>query len=81
MRLTTAPGVRPVTASVFVATIDDITRFRTSHALEAYLGVIPKERSSGENRQLGHVTTSGDGRMRWLLVDAARRSASRTAFR
>ncbi len=35
-RLTTAPGVGPVTASAFVATIDDITRFRTAHELEAY---------------------------------------------
>ena len=52
-RLTTAPGVGPVTASAFVATIDDISRFRTAHELEAYLGVIPSERSSGEKRQLG----------------------------
>ena len=70
-RLTTAPGVGPVTASAFVATIDDITRFRTAHELEAYLGVIPSERSSGEKRQLGHITKAGNGRMRWLLVEAA----------
>lgn len=70
-RLTTAPGVGPVTASAFVATIDDISRCRTAHELEAYLGVIPRERSSGEKRQLGHSTKSGNGRMRWLLVEAA----------
>ena len=70
-RLTTAPGVGPVTASAFVATIDDITRFRTAHELEAYLGVTPSERSSGEKRQLGHITKAGNGRMRWLLVEAA----------
>ncbi len=70
-RLTAAPGVGPVTASAFVTTIDDITRFRTAHELEAYLGVIPSERTSGVQRQLGHITTSGSGRMRWLLVDAA----------
>ena len=34
-RLTTAPGVGPVTASAFVATIDDITRFHSAHELEA----------------------------------------------
>jgi transposase len=71
LRLTTAPGVGPVTASAFVATIDDISRFRTAHELEAYLGVIPSERSSGEKRQFGHVTKAGNGRMRWLLVEAA----------
>ncbi len=70
-RLTTAPGVGPVTACAFVATIDDITRFRTAHELEAYLGVIPSERSSGEKRHLGHITKAGNGRMRWLLVEAA----------
>ncbi|HEY5440018.1 MAG TPA: IS110 family transposase [Gemmatimonadaceae bacterium] len=70
-RLTTTPGVGPVTASAFVATIDDITRFRTAHEIEAYLGLVPSERSSGEKRQLGHITKAGNGRMRWLLVEAA----------
>ena len=69
--LTTAPGVGPVTASAFVATMDDLTRFRTAHELEAYLGVIPSERSSGEKRQFGHITKAGNGRRRWLLVEAA----------
>ena len=54
-----------------MATIDDITRFRTAHELESDLGVIPSERSSGEQRQLGHITKAGNGRMRWLLVEAA----------
>ena len=68
-RLTMAPGVGPVTASAFVATIDDITRFRTAHELEAFLGVVPSERSSGAKRQLGPITNAGNGRMRWLLVE------------
>ena len=70
-RLTTAPGVGPVTASAFVATIDDITRFHSAHELAAYLGVVPSERSSGEQRQLERITKAGSGRMRWLLVEAA----------
>jgi len=70
-RLTTAPGGGPVTASAFVATIDDITRFRSAHELDAYLGVVPSERSSGEKRQLGRITKAGNGRLRWLLVEAA----------
>jgi hypothetical protein len=70
-RLTTVPGVGPVTASALVATVDDIARFRTAHELAAYLGVIPSERSSGEKRQLGHITKAGNGRLRWLLVEAA----------
>ena len=69
--LTTALSVGPVTASAFVATIDDITRFRTAHELEAFLGVVPSERSSGEKRQLGPITNAGNGRLRWLLVEVA----------
>jgi len=70
-RLATAPEIGPVRASAFVATIDDITRFGSAHQLEAYLGVVPSERSSGEKRQLGRITKAGNGRMRWLLVEAA----------
>lgn len=39
--LMTAPGIGPVTASAVVATLDDITRFRSAHACEAYLGLVP----------------------------------------
>lgn len=69
--LRTAPGIGPVTASAFVATVDDITRFHSAHQLEAYLGLVPSERSSGEKRQLGRITKAGNGRVRWLLVEAA----------
>lgn len=70
-RLMTAPAIGPVTASAFVATIDDVTRFPSAHQLEAYLGLVPDERSSGDKRQLGHITKAGNGRVRWLLVEAA----------
>jgi len=83
--LTTAPGVGPVTAGAFVATIDDITRCRTAHALEASLGVVPSERSAGEKRQLGHITKAGNGRLRCPLVEAAwtilRATSAETAAR
>ncbi len=69
--LLTVPGVGPVTAAAFVATVDDIRRFPSAHSLEAYLGLVPSERSSGERRQLGHITKTGNSRMRWLLVEAA----------
>lgn len=69
--LMTAPGVGPVTATALVATIDDITRFATAHQLEAYLGLVPRELSSGEQRRLGPITKAGNRRMRWLLVEAA----------
>ena len=69
--LATAPAIGPLTASALVATIDDITRFASAHQLEADLGVVPGERSSGEQRRIGHITKAGNSRARWLLVEAA----------
>jgi transposase len=70
-RLTTVPGVGPVTATAFVATVDDVTRFRGAHQVEAYVGLVPSEWSSSEVQRRGHITKAGNGRMRWLLVQAA----------
>src|SRR3989441_3477099 len=70
-RLATAPAIGPVTASAVVATVDDITRFRSAHQFEAYLGLVPGERSSGEKRHVGPITKAGNSRVRWLLVEAA----------
>lgn len=77
--LATAPSIGPLTASAFVATIDDIGRFRTAHELEAFLGLVPAERSSGEKRRLGHITKAGNRRMRCLLVEAGWRILRSTA--
>jgi transposase len=70
-RLCTAPSVGPVTAAAFAATVDDPQRFRSAHQLEAYLGITPSERSSGEIVRKGHITKAGNTRIRSLLVQAA----------
>ena len=70
-RLCTAPGVGPVTAASFVATIDPAERFRGAHQVEAYLGLVPRELSSGEKQRKGRITKTGDRRTRCLLVEAA----------
>lgn len=70
-RLTTAPGVGPVTAVSFVATLDDVRRFRGAHQVQSYLGLVPREWSSSEIQRRGHITKTGNSRMRWLLVEAA----------
>ncbi|HEX7980035.1 MAG TPA: IS110 family transposase [Gemmatimonadaceae bacterium] len=69
-RLATAPSIGPVTASAIVATVDDITRFRTAHQFEAFLGLVPSERSSGEKCHRGRITKAGNPRVRSLLVEA-----------
>jgi transposase len=65
------PMIGPVTALGFVAPLDDCTRFATAHEVEAYLGLVPSEHSSGEQQHGGRITKRGDSRTRWLLVEAA----------
>lgn len=69
--LITAPSIGPVTASAVVATVDDISRFQSAHQFEAFLGLVPGERSSGEKRRIGKITKAGNSRVRYLLVEAA----------
>ena len=68
--LATAPSVGALTASADVATIDDVTRFHSAHQFEAFLGLVPGERSSGEKRRVGRITKAGNSRARYLLVEA-----------
>ncbi|MFQ5896603.1 MAG: IS110 family transposase [Nitrospinota bacterium] len=70
-RLTTVPGVGPVTAVSFVATVDDVRRFRRAHQVQSYLGLVPREWSSSETQRRGRITKVGNSRTRWLLVEAA----------
>ena len=70
-RLRSMPGIGPVTAIAFVASLDDVTRFHSAHQVQAYLGLVPSEYSSGDHRLHGRITKRGDARMRWLLVETA----------
>ena len=70
-RLRTVPGVGPITATAFVATLDTWERFSGPHQVEAYLGLVPSEHSSGERQHKGRITKAGNSRARWLLVEAA----------
>ncbi|HEY3118008.1 MAG TPA: IS110 family transposase [Chloroflexota bacterium] len=64
-------SVGPVTAAAFVATLDDAQRFHRAHEVEAYLGLVPRELSSGETQRRGRITKAGSSRVRWLLIQAA----------
>jgi transposase len=70
-RLMTAPGVGPVTALHFRATLDDVGRFPSAGAATAYLGLVPREASSGERQRKGGITKAGPSRPRAVLVQAA----------
>lgn len=69
-RLATVPTIGPVTALAFVAALDEVTRFQSAHQVQAYLGLVPSEYSSGDRRLRGRITKRGDVRTRWLLVEA-----------
>jgi transposase len=70
-RLMTVPGVGPLTALAFVAVIDDVSRFRSSHELEAYLGLTPGETSSSNRVQRTSITKAGSSLVRRCLVQGA----------
>jgi transposase len=69
--LLTQPGVGPITALAFVLTIGDVARFPRGKQVASYLGLIPRERSSGGRQRLGAISKQGNGFMRMLLVEAA----------
>jgi transposase len=69
--LMTQPGVGPNTALAFVLTIGDVSRFQRGKQVASYLGLIPREESSGGRQKLGAITKQGNRMLRSLLVEAA----------
>jgi transposase len=69
--LMTQPGVGPNTALAFVLTLGDVSRFQRGKQVASYLGLIPREESSGGRQKLGAITKQGNRLVRSLLVEAA----------
>ena len=74
-RLQTHPGVGPLTALAFVLIIGKADRFQCGKQIASYLGLVPLEKSSGNQRRLGHITKQGNALLRFLLVEAAQVTA------
>ena len=70
-RLMSAPGVGPITALAFRATIDQPERFRKSRDVGAHLGLTPRRYQSGETDIQGRVSRCGDELARTALYEAA----------
>jgi transposase len=70
-RLTTVPGIGPITASAYVAALDDVSRFSGAAQVTSYLGLVPREHSSGEQQRRGRVVRSAHPHVQSLLVQAA----------
>jgi len=70
--LLTLCGVGPVTASAAVATAGNVSVFKNGREFAAWLGLVPKQNSSGGKSKLGAITKRGDRYLRTLLVQGAR---------
>ena len=75
VRLMTHPGVGPVTSLAFVLTIGPVGRFERSKQVVSYLGLNPREHSSGGRQRLGAISKQGNPMMRSLLVEAGHTAA------
>ncbi len=69
--LITVPGVGPITALAYVATLDDPRRFARSRTVGAYVGLTPRRHQSGEVDYTGRISKHGDSLLRSLLYEAA----------
>lgn len=71
-RLRTVPGVGLLTATALVAFVGDVHRFPSGRHFASYLGLTPREASSGLRRRLGAISKRGDPYLRMLLIHGAR---------
>lgn len=70
-RLSTIPGIGPITASAIAAAVPDASLFRSGRQFAAWLGLTPRPHSSGGKERLGGISKQGDGYLRKLLVVGA----------
>jgi transposase len=71
-RLRSVPGIGLLTATALVAAVGDVQRFPSGRHFASYLGLTPRERSTGQCRRLGAISKRGDAYLRMLLIHGAR---------
>jgi transposase len=77
IRLMSAPGVGPIIALTFKASVEDPGRFARSCDVGAYAGLVPRRNQSGERDFKGHISKAGDPMLRHALYEAANSILSR----
>jgi transposase len=70
-RLETIPGIGPIIASALAASITDPEVFKNGRELAAWIGLVPRQNSTGGKQRLGKISKQGDQYLRWLLVAGA----------
>lgn len=78
-RFMTVPGIGPITALCYLATIDDPTRFKKSRSVGAYAGLTARRYASGEIDWTGRISKCGDKMLRGYLYEAANVLLTRVA--
>jgi error-prone DNA polymerase len=78
-RLATIPGVGPITASLIAATVADIGAFKSARHFAAWLGLVPRQHSTGGKTRLGRITKTGNREIRRSLVLGATSMVYRAA--
>jgi transposase len=63
-------GFQLTAATILVAELGDIRRFRHPRHVMAFLGLVPRQHTSGQTRRLGAITKSGNAHARWILIEA-----------
>jgi transposase len=70
-RLEEIPGIGPIVATALVAEVGDWQQFRSGRNLAAWIGLVPKQHTTGGKDKLGSITKQGNRYLRWLLVAGA----------
>ena len=70
-RLLTIPGIGPITATAILAGAPDASAFRSGRDFAAWVGLVPRQNSSGGKERLGRITKMGDRSIRRLLITGA----------
>ena len=70
-RLATIPGIGPIIATAIAATVADPNTFRSGREFAAWLGLVPRQNSTGGKARLGGISKRGDSYLRHLLVNSA----------
>ena len=77
----TVPGVGPLTALATAATVGQAHEFENGRQFAAWLGLVPRQWSTGGKARLGHITKRGDAYLRTLLIMGARAALQMAAGR
>jgi transposase len=70
-RLEEIPGIGPIVATALVAEVGDWKAFSSGRSLAAWIGLVPKQHSTGGRERLGGISKQGNRYLRWLLVAGA----------